>query len=124
MVYIREAHPVDGWWFGKGLVRKIIKFYSPETSVATYDPKTYAERQMVAMQCEKSLKYGIRTLVDTIDDNVSKAYAAKPTRIYLVGIDGRVAYRGGPGPYGFKPAEFKKAIEEYSKVIKIRASTQ
>ncbi|MBW1898552.1 MAG: hypothetical protein JRI61_05770 [Deltaproteobacteria bacterium] len=115
MVYIREAHPVDGWWFGKGLVRKIIKLYSPETSVATYDPKTHEERQIAAMQCEKSLQYGIRTFVDTIDDNVSKAYAAKPTRIYLVGIDGKVAYRGGLGPYGFKPAEFKRAIEDYLK---------
>lgn len=118
MVYIREAHPIDGWWFGKGFVRRIVKLYSAKTSVETYDPKTYEERQKVARQCENTLKYGIRTYVDTIDDKVSTAYAAKPTRIYLVGIDGKVVYRGGPGPFGFKPGEFKKAIEDYLETIK------
>ncbi|MBW1847258.1 MAG: hypothetical protein JRJ27_08995 [Deltaproteobacteria bacterium] len=119
MVYIREAHPVEGWWFGKGLTRRMIKFYSPKTSVETYDPKTDVERQKVARQCENTLKYGIRTCVDTIDDKVSKAYAARPTRIYLVGIDGKVVYRGGLGPFGFKPNDFKKAIKDYLGTIKI-----
>ena len=113
MIYIREAHPIEGWWFGKGLARKMIKFYSPETSVETSDPKTDDERQLVARQCEHTLKYGIRTYVDTIDDKVSKAYAARPTRMYLVGDDGWVVYRSGLGPFGFKPKEFKNAIKEY-----------
>ena len=44
---------------------------------------------------------------------MSRAYAASPTRLYLVGADGRVAYAGGPGPFGFKPAKLGAAIEEY-----------
>lgn len=119
MVYIREAHPVEGWWFGKGFTRRIIKLYSPKTSIETYDAKTDEERQKVARQCENTLKYGIRTYVDTIDDKVSKAYAARPTRIYLVGIDGKVVYRGGLGPIGFKPNNFKKAIEYYLETINL-----
>ena len=49
---------------------------------------------------------------DEMDDSVSKAYAARPTRLYLIGTDGRVAHAGGLGPFGFKPAELKAAIEE------------
>jgi hypothetical protein len=47
-----------------------------------------------------------------MDDAVNKAYAALPTRLYLIGLDGRVVYAGGMGPFGFKPAEMGAAIEE------------
>ena len=48
-----------------------------------------------------------------MDDEVNKAYAAWPTRLYLVGLDGRVVYAGGMAPYNYKPDEFKAAIEDY-----------
>lgn len=48
-----------------------------------------------------------------MDDAVSKAYAAMPTRLYLVGLDGRVVYAGGLGPFGFKPAELGASIDKY-----------
>jgi hypothetical protein len=35
-----------------------------------------------------------------------------PTRLYLVGTDGRVAYAGGLGPFGFKPKELEAAIDD------------
>ena len=49
----------------------------------------------------------------TEDDHVNRTYAAWPTRLYLIGIDGRVVYAGGLGPYDFKPAKLKAAIENY-----------
>lgn len=113
MIYIREAHPIDGWWFGEGLMGKMVKRFTPQVSTDTYDPKTLEERRAVAGQCEDALQYGIRTYVDDMDDAVSKAYAARPTRIYLVGQDGRVVYAGGLGPFGFKPQELKVAIDNY-----------
>ena len=112
-IYIREAHPKDGWWFGGGIMGKILKKGIPKTATDIYDPKTIEERRSVAGQCEESLQYGIRTYVDEMDDPVSKAYAAKPTRLYLVGLDGRVVYAGGLGPYGFSSGALKNAIQEY-----------
>lgn len=44
---------------------------------------------------------------------MNDTYAAWPTRLYLIGLDGKVVYAGGLGPYDFKPAKLKKAIEEY-----------
>ena len=78
-----------------------------------YDPKTIEERRAVAGECEIALQYGVHTFVDEMDDAVNRAYAAWPTRLYLVGLDGRVVYAGGLGPYGFKPAKLKAAIEKY-----------
>lgn len=75
-----------------------------------YDPQTFEERQEIAGRCEQSLAYDIPTYVDDINDTVNKAYAAQPTRLYLVDDAGRVAYAGGLGPYGFRPAELQAAI--------------
>jgi hypothetical protein len=47
-----------------------------------------------------------------MDDRVNKAYAAYPTRLYLVGENGAIIYAGGLGPWGFKPDELKQAIEQ------------
>jgi hypothetical protein len=78
-----------------------------------YDPKTIEERRKVAGSCEASLKYGIHTYVDEMDDAVNKAYAAWPTRLYLIGLDGQVEYHGGLGPFDFHPSKLDKAILEY-----------
>ena len=112
-IYIREAHPIDGWWLGKGPVGLALKLYRSGASTDIYDPKTLEERRAVAGECEESLQYGIRTYIDEMDDKVNRVYAAWPTRLYLIGIDGRVEYVSGPGPFGFKPGEFKNAIEAY-----------
>jgi hypothetical protein len=118
-IYIREAHPKDGWWLGGGLLGKIMKKGIPKTATEIYDPQTIEERRSVAGQCEETLQYGIRTYVDEMDDPVSKAYAAKPTRLYLIGLDGRVVYVGGLGPYGFSPGALKDAIQEYLKSAEV-----
>ena len=113
-IYIREAHPVDGWWLGGGLPGFVFfRLRKSKAATDVYDPQTIAERRAVAGQCETALQYGIRTCVDEMGDAVNKAYAAYPTRLYLVGLDGRVVYAGGLGPFGFKPAELGRAIEEY-----------
>ncbi len=96
VVYIREAHATDGWDVG--------------SEAAVRDPRTLSERRQVAGRCEEAMAHGIRTYVDEMDDRVMEAYAAWPERLYLIGADGRVAYRGGPGPGGFDPSELERAI--------------
>ncbi len=96
MIYIREAHPTDGWYLGKHHIR---------------NHRSMDERREVAGQCEIALQYGIPTLVDEMDDAVMTAYAAFPDRLYLVDVDGRVAYAGGRGPWGFRPTQLERAID-------------
>jgi Ca2+-binding EF-hand superfamily protein len=45
-----------------------------------------------------------------MDNAVEKAYAGWPDRIYIVGADGAIAYKGGPGPAGFRPHEAEEAL--------------
>lgn len=44
-------------------------------------------------------------VVDALDNKVGEAYAAWPDRLYIVGKDGKIAYKGAPGPAGFKAQE-------------------
>jgi type I thyroxine 5'-deiodinase len=87
VIYIREAHP--------GEARN--KFNIPQ-------PKAMEERQKVARDFVQALKLSVPVLVDTMDDLVGKAYSGWPDRLYVIGADGKVALKGGPGPGGFSPA--------------------
>ncbi len=98
VIYTAEAHPTDGWYLGNHDIRQ---------------HSSMEERREVAAMCEVAMQYGIKTYVDEMDNAVSEAYASMPDRLYLVGADGRIAYAGGLGPFGFKPGELKKAIDEY-----------
>jgi len=88
-----------------------MRFRLSKAAIDLYDPKTIDERRQAAARCKSELAYGITTLVDDMDDSVNRAYAARPWRLYLVGVDGRVVYAGGPGPFGSKPRDLKAAIE-------------
>ena len=52
-------------------------------------------------------------LVDEMDNAVAVAYAGVPERLYLIGTDGRVAYKGGMGPMLFDPGQWQERIEAY-----------
>ena len=93
MVYIKEAHPTDGWQVVSNL----------ENHVEYAQPQTFAARQEVAVACAVGLRLSIPTLLDGIDNAADQAYQGWPERLYVVSTDGRVAYQGGKGPYGFDP---------------------
>ena len=113
-IYIREAHPVDGWWFGGNLfTKKLMKTLAPKVAMDVHDPQTIEQRRQVAGTCETSLSYGVGTYVDEMDDAVNKSYAAWPTRLYLIDTDGVVVYAAGLGPYDFHPGKLEKAIENH-----------
>lgn len=102
IVYIREAHAIDSPSPLGGDGMPLVE-----------DPDTWEERSSVAKVCLTRLSLEpIPALVDDMDDSVNRAYAAWPDRLYLVGRDGRIAYQGGPGPFGFRPDELEDAIRE------------
>ena len=71
------------------------------------------ERVEVGQACMVKLALEMPAVVDEMDDVVAKAYGAMPERLYLIGKDGRVAYKGGVGPMFFRPDEWSQAIERY-----------
>ena len=78
-------------------------------------PKTYEERVQVAGDCVKDLKLGIPTLVDDMQNTAQKGYAGWPDRMYVIDAEGKVAYKGEPGPRGFKPADAEAALKKLVK---------
>ena len=101
VVYIREAHPEDGWVLAANRRERI----------ALADPTSFDERADAAEACALRLRTRIPILLDDLDDAVASAYGGWPDRLYLIGRDGRVAFQGGEGPFGFEPAELAAAIE-------------
>jgi hypothetical protein len=99
-VYVREAHPKDGWHMGS----------NDADGVSLVQPRTYAERTAVANQCSAKLKMSIPLLVDEIDDRVGHAYSGMPARLYVIDRAGQIAYKSGRGPFGFKPGEMEQAL--------------
>ena len=102
VVYIREAHPEDGW----------VVIDNREDDIRVFDPTTDAERRRVVESCVLRLSVRMPVVIDGIEDGIAAAYGAWPDRLYLVGRDGRIAFQGGTGPFGFLPEELEAAIKE------------
>ena len=101
VVYVREAHPEDGW----------VVTPNRDQDIRVTDPKTDDERQIVASQCALHTQIKMPVVVDPVDDKITSAYGALPTRLYLIGQGGKVAYQAERGPFGLKPDELSTAIE-------------
>ena len=88
------------------------------------DPTTDEERRAVASTCAVNLKLDMPMVFDRVDNAVASAYGGWPDRLYLVRRDGRIAFQGGEGPFGFKPEELERAIErELASVVYKNALT-
>jgi len=87
-IYIRDAHPRDGFGKEAGKVR---------------DPRTDEERTAVALRFRKELGLPFPILIDPVADPVATRWAGWPVRVFVVETDGKVAYAGAQGPWGYRP---------------------
>jgi hypothetical protein len=99
-VYVREAHPIDGWRMES----------NDRVGVAVAQPKDDASRNAVANQCHDLLEMKMPMLVDHLDDRVGHAYSGMPDRLYVIDRDGKVAFKSGRGPFWFNPREMEQAL--------------
>jgi Iodothyronine deiodinase len=102
-VYINEAHPDDEWQLD----------VNREDEVVYRQPTTFDERRALAKVLVERLKYRLPVAIDGMDNAADKAYAAWPERMYVIGREGRIVFKGGMGPFGFKPEEAEKALAAY-----------
>ncbi len=101
VVYIREAHPEDGW----------VVTPNRDADIAFLDPVDNEARQEAAAMCAINLKIRMPVVVDDVDDQIASHYGALPDRLYLIGRGGDIAFQGEPGPWGFDPEKLAEAIE-------------
>ncbi len=99
-VYIREAHPGS-----------IIPGINDGKAIKQTD--TLEERRELAAETVKQLKLSFPIVVDKTDNKVNAAYAGWPERLAVVGVDGKIAYKGSKsGPGNFKPGEVEAWLKK------------
>ena len=103
MVYIREAHPTDGWQMESNVKEQVM--YA--------QPTTEAQRATVASACMVGLRLSIPALLDTLDNRADIAFNGWPERLYVLSPRGQIMYQGGKGPYGFAPEELAVFLQSY-----------
>jgi len=101
-VYVREAHPVSDSTAATAT--------NARTGILIRQPTSLAERCTVADRCRAALHLESTMVVDEIDNRTGNNYAAAPDRLYIVDRQGRIAYQGGPGPFGFNPSEMEQSL--------------
>lgn len=104
IVYIREAHAADGSWPNRFSIDREIN-----------EPTTHGNRCQLADAMLEEFGIEIPCLVDGMDDDVGKIYAAHPDRAFLIRKDGLIAIAGRRGPRGFAPAleDIEEWLAEY-----------
>lgn len=102
MIYVREAHPAEGWWMTS----------NSRVGIKVSQPQTSEERFEVAARCREHLELisDLPFLVDDINDNAGTAYSGMPNRLYVIDTTGKIAFKNGRGPFGFKLRELEQAL--------------
>ena len=103
LVYVREAHPSDGWWM----------MSNQRVGIDLTQPKSDSDRRSIAETCQKHLDIDIPFLVDGVDDAVGAVYSGMPNRLYLIDETGRIAFKNGRGPFGFHPRQLEQSLLLY-----------
>lgn len=100
MVYVREAHPSDGWKMES----------NTKVGVEVAQPQTFEQRSQVANAFCTKLNPNIPVVIDELSDPVGHAYSGMPARLYVIDRQGKVAFKSGRGPFGFSPPELEQAL--------------
>lgn len=100
MVYIAEAHTIDGWQ----------TLSNEQEGIRILQATTFEERLAAAQRCADSLPMTIPILVDGMDNAAMETFSAWPERIYIADSQRRIHYIGGHGPFDFKLEEARTSL--------------
>lgn len=106
LIYVREAHPADGWQVPQNI----------QDGWVILEPTTWEERRKAAQDMLERMELTIPTLIDNMDNKVDEVYKSWPDRVYVIGLDGKIIYKGGEGPWGFKPLEIEPLFATFTSV--------
>jgi tetratricopeptide (TPR) repeat protein len=104
LVYIREAHAVnspEAQWQST---------INEREGITLAPAKTVGEKREHAELCLRKLDLAWPAVVDGMDAAAENAYQAWPSRVYVVGKDGRVAFNSRLGELDFHPADLDAAL--------------
>lgn len=114
-IYIREAHPTDEWQMKSNDKDK--------DDVCYAQPKTLEQRVVIANDFTQRFKYPVPFGIDEMSNGANDAYAAWPERLYIIDESGRIAYKGGNGPFKYDPKEVRNWLAQRYGEVKHAATT-
>jgi len=106
LVYIREAHAEGG---PEAQWQSTI---NEREGISLEPARSLAEKQEHAELCVRKLNLPFTAVVDSLDGAAETAYQAWPSRVYVVGRDGKVVFNSRLGELDFRPAELDAALRE------------
>jgi len=112
-VYVREAHPTDEWQMKSNV----------KDDVCYAQPKTLEQRVAIAKDFTARYKFPLPFGIDEMGNAADAAYSAWPERLYVIDETGHVAYRGGMGPFNYKPADVRDWLAAKYGAVKHEAPT-
>ncbi len=109
---MREAHPTDEWQMKSNV----------KDDICYAQPKTLAQRVAIANDFTKRFAFSLPFGIDDMSNAADNAYSAWPERIYIIDEGGHIAYRGGIGPFNYKPAEAREWLAARYGAVKHESS--
>lgn len=100
LVYIREAHARGEWQSTR----------NEREGVELAPAMTLGDREQHAIMCSRKLHLPFSAVVDGMDGAVEKAYAAWPSRLFVINKDGRIRYSTRLTEFDFHPEELQTAL--------------
>jgi type I thyroxine 5'-deiodinase len=88
-VYIREAHPCDGWE---------VRGWSKVNDASDLE----ARKKNAQKFCQEK-RVRLTAVVDGMKDETAFRWSGWPERLFVVSAGGKVVYTGDQGPWGFNP---------------------
>ena len=112
LIYIREAHPSDGWQVRSNL----------DDHVEFQEPQHEDARAALAKVCQLALGFTMPMLLDNMGNEVDVKYAALPERLYLLDANGKVFFRGIMGSRGFDVDAWLQAIKVQATLARVQTA--
>jgi tetratricopeptide (TPR) repeat protein len=102
LIYIREAHSTTDWASTK----------NQREDVTLRPASNMEEQQDHATMCVRKLRIDFPTFVDGMNGAAEKAYAAWPSKAFLLDKRGRIVYASGLSEQDFKPDELENQLRK------------
>jgi hypothetical protein len=101
IVYVKEAHPTDGWTIGVNSMDGTAR-----ADAKSLEERTAAARKLLELNPANS---EAQVLLDSMDNTLVSAYEAMSSRLYVIHKQ-QVVYQGKVGPYELSPASLRSFL--------------
>ena len=107
-VFTAEAHAEDGWKLAEQYVNDTE--YTDESDFCFPYARNINDRKEMAQWLTSKEHFDMPIVLDTIEDDLLKAYNSWPIRLYII-HKGKIAFCGDQGPFGYSPAGLDPVLQ-------------